>query len=335
MKYVKQKLSLPNSHLVIMSIIIILMVEQFAVNYFYNTLSNTTYLINILFYKTIILSIFCFFIFSFYSTKRYNIKYFLIISLLSMILPLLDILLSIFEMVDYFMKLDIFNQQLNTIIMIIGDIVIQFHILKLPLIILASAFLIKDNYKMMQNISIIILIILTNITMFTLLDRLDYTLISELYVPKIYIEELFLLVLFIFTFGLFKDYKNSLNPKIDIERKKQNIYTYVDNNGIEKYFSCSGRVTRREYWLFILIISIVFTVITIGLLSKIISPIIFGIVLFVGVIINVNMNTKRLHDVGISGWYQVISLIPIIGQGILFWRYIQPTNKIQIKELDA
>ena len=82
---------------------------------------------------------------------------------------------------------------------------------------------------------------------------------------------------------------------------------------LKKYTVFDGRARRKEYWMFFLfniIASIVLVIIdtiigTIALLSGLYC---LGILLpAIGVTI------RRLHDTGKSGWWILISLVPIIG----------------------
>lgn len=324
----KNKLSVPHLLLAIMGVIILLIMEQFTLNYFESTLSNTTYLIITLLHDIAILFVLYFLILSLYITKRHDLKYFITIAVLAMILPTLYILLRILEALDYYMMLGIFNRDLNMLLSIIGDIVIQWPVFQLPLIVLASGFLIKENNKMMQNISIITLIVSTNIGTLILLNTFGYDFIAKFHLSRIYMNELYLLSLFIFTFGLFTDYKNALNPKQENESNNQPVYTYSEEKTFFKYFSPSGRVKRSEFWLFSILLGIFYGLGMVLLAERIINPILFLVLVAIGVIMQINMNTKRLHDIGIGGWYQTISLIPLIGQAILLWRYIQPSKAV-------
>jgi uncharacterized membrane protein YhaH (DUF805 family) len=87
-----------------------------------------------------------------------------------------------------------------------------------------------------------------------------------------------------------------------------NWYTAV----LKKYATFSGRARRKEYWMFTLINMIIITVLqiidfTIGtmFISGIYSLIVFLPSLAVAV--------RRLHDIGKSGWWLLINIIPVIG----------------------
>ena len=95
-----------------------------------------------------------------------------------------------------------------------------------------------------------------------------------------------------------------------------NWYIKVLNN----YAVFSGRARRKEYWMFFLfnfifglVASLIdlgiglltFTVFGVGLLT-----ILYGLAVLVP---GLAVAVRRLHDVGKSGWYYLIVLIPIAG----------------------
>jgi len=94
-------------------------------------------------------------------------------------------------------------------------------------------------------------------------------------------------------------------------------------NVLKKYAVFSGRSQVAEYWYFVLfsvIISMILTLLdaqlglyfpqtTIGILGLIYSLLVL--------IPSIAVGTRRLHDVGKSGWFQLIILIPIIGAVVL------------------
>lgn len=95
---------------------------------------------------------------------------------------------------------------------------------------------------------------------------------------------------------------------------------------LRKYSTFTGRSQRKEYWLYILFVLVVVLVLTIienmlgwvesesdtGALTTLFM---FGILLP-----SIAVATRRLHDIGRSGWWQLVSLIPLIGPLVLlFW----------------
>jgi uncharacterized membrane protein YhaH (DUF805 family) len=85
---------------------------------------------------------------------------------------------------------------------------------------------------------------------------------------------------------------------------------------LKKYAVFSGRATRSEFWYFVLINFIV--TIVLGVVDKSMGlGGILGIVYGLAVLIpGIAVGARRLHDIGKSGWMQLIILIPLIG---LIW----------------
>jgi len=92
---------------------------------------------------------------------------------------------------------------------------------------------------------------------------------------------------------------------------------------LTNYTEFGGRARRKEYWFFILfniLISIAFTIIdgVTGLYS-----IETGVGLFSGIyslailVPSIAVGVRRLHDTNRSGWWLLISFIPLIGAIIL------------------
>ncbi|MGW4226533.1 DUF805 domain-containing protein [Streptomyces bauhiniae] len=92
------------------------------------------------------------------------------------------------------------------------------------------------------------------------------------------------------------------------------MHWYVDV--LKKYAVFSGRARRQEYWMFVLfnlIISIVLAIVDAALDTSIL-----GIVYFLAVLIPaLAVTVRRLHDTSRSGWWILISLIPLVGGIIL------------------
>ena len=87
---------------------------------------------------------------------------------------------------------------------------------------------------------------------------------------------------------------------------------------INSYFDFNGRSRRMEYWMFVLINSIisVFCILLDSMLGTVWSigygPIYiwYGLAVFVP---GLAVAIRRLHDIGKSGWYYLLVIIPIIG----------------------
>ena len=82
---------------------------------------------------------------------------------------------------------------------------------------------------------------------------------------------------------------------------------------LENYADFEGRAHRTEYWMFILINT--FVGIGINLLEwTLATGGIIGLLYTLAVLIpSVAVSVRRLHDIGRSGWWLLISLIPLLG----------------------
>lgn len=83
---------------------------------------------------------------------------------------------------------------------------------------------------------------------------------------------------------------------------------------IKNYTGFSGRARRKEYWMFVLINMIICAVLNviqsvIGMGTPYIS-----IIYSLGVLLpSIAVAIRRLHDTDRSGWWLLLSLIPVIG----------------------
>ena len=99
---------------------------------------------------------------------------------------------------------------------------------------------------------------------------------------------------------------------------------------IKKYCTFSGRATRSEFWWFHLFTSLLiygsfFLVIWVYPNNPEIVFGISGVVMLFLIIPNLSVTVRRLHDVGKSGWYLLMGLIPYVGAIILLIQYITPS----------
>lgn len=78
-----------------------------------------------------------------------------------------------------------------------------------------------------------------------------------------------------------------------------------------KYVDFSGRASRSEYWWFVLFVFLG------AIVTSLVSHWIYVLFALGTLLPSLAAASRRLHDTGRSGWWQLIGLIPLIGWIIL------------------
>jgi len=95
-------------------------------------------------------------------------------------------------------------------------------------------------------------------------------------------------------------------------------FTEAISSVFSNYATFSGRARRSEYWFFSLfnvLASVVMSVLVIATEGKLsFISVIWSLAM---VIPGLAVTVRRLHDVGKSGWYILMALIPLVGVIIL------------------
>jgi uncharacterized membrane protein YhaH (DUF805 family) len=81
---------------------------------------------------------------------------------------------------------------------------------------------------------------------------------------------------------------------------------------VREYAKFSGRSRREEYWLFNFF-NVLFSLIILAVSIIFEAPVIYLAYIFGMFIPSLAVTVRRLHDTGKSGWYYLVSLIPIVG----------------------
>jgi uncharacterized membrane protein YhaH (DUF805 family) len=114
-----------------------------------------------------------------------------------------------------------------------------------------------------------------------------------------------------------------LPPSVGDERRRLFMDWYL--GVLKKYAVFEGRARRKEYWMFVLFNLIVSVVLSIlgRFAGLIVLSWIYSLALFIP---SLAVSIRRLHDTNRSGWWILITLIPIIGAIILLVFLVQDSD---------
>lgn len=83
---------------------------------------------------------------------------------------------------------------------------------------------------------------------------------------------------------------------------------------LKNYAKFDGRARRREYWMFTLVNIVVYAVLNV--LAQQVSSVIgiLALVYMLAILVpSIAVAIRRMHDIGKSGWWVLIALVPLIG----------------------
>lgn len=100
---------------------------------------------------------------------------------------------------------------------------------------------------------------------------------------------------------------------------------------LKKYAVFSGRARRQEYWMFVLINTVVAMVLVlidsqVGLMSETGYGVLSGIYSLGILVPSIAVSVRRLHDTDRSGMWYLIAFVPIIGPIALLVFCVQDGN---------
>lgn len=98
---------------------------------------------------------------------------------------------------------------------------------------------------------------------------------------------------------------------------------------LKRYADFSGRSRRKEYWLFQLLAW--GSVFVAGMVAAFLSapfPVVSIVgILVVGLIVPlIAVQVRRFHDLGMSGWFSLLGIIPYVGGLIVLYFMVKPGN---------
>lgn len=87
---------------------------------------------------------------------------------------------------------------------------------------------------------------------------------------------------------------------------------------LTKYADFNGRAARPEFWWFVL------AQIVVSFILNMVLPVL-GMLFSLAVLVpSLAAGSRRLHDIGKSGWLQLLGFIPVIGWVLLIYWAAQP-----------
>lgn len=106
----------------------------------------------------------------------------------------------------------------------------------------------------------------------------------------------------------------NLRPLTDIEKLDLGMIENFKQCITKKYATFDGRASRAEYWRFLAATYALMGIISIlAAISEILGAIALGILYLAIIIPGLALGIRRLHDINKSGWYVLVSLIPLVG----------------------
>ncbi|NLN60224.1 MAG: DUF805 domain-containing protein [Deltaproteobacteria bacterium] len=100
---------------------------------------------------------------------------------------------------------------------------------------------------------------------------------------------------------------------------------------LKKYAVFSGRSRRKEYWMFFLFNIIIGLVLGLvegiaGIAGQSDQSILATLYMLAVLVPGIAVGVRRLHDTGRTGWWLLISLVPLIGAIVLFIMLVQDSQ---------
>ena len=115
-------------------------------------------------------------------------------------------------------------------------------------------------------------------------------------------------------------------------------FTEAIRTCLKKYATFSGRATRSEFWywaLFSWILSMIAynidSAISGGADPMTRSLVVSNIVILITVLPTMAVSVRRLHDVGRSGWWFLLTFT-VIGALLLLYWYVRPGRPLRLAE---
>ncbi|EDL65650.1 Integral membrane protein [Bacillus sp. SG-1] len=106
--------------------------------------------------------------------------------------------------------------------------------------------------------------------------------------------------------------------ELNTTNKRGNTQVKWYFKSIKNYLYFEGRARRKEYWMFTLINFLIFWILEFIENYKGWRTLLSGLYGLFIILPVVAVNVRRLHDIGRSGWWMLIGLVPVFGPIALF-----------------
>lgn len=97
-------------------------------------------------------------------------------------------------------------------------------------------------------------------------------------------------------------------------------FTQAVSTCLQKYATFTGRAMRSEYWWFAL-----FTVI-VSVVASMFGELVNSLASLALLVPSIAVGARRLHDIGKTGWFQLLWFVPLVGWAILIYWAVQPSE---------
>ena len=111
------------------------------------------------------------------------------------------------------------------------------------------------------------------------------------------------------------------------------VFTQSISSGFSNFVNFSGRSGRSEYWYWMLFyilacigLSILGAILG-GLVSDMIGLVLLCVFLLAVILPSFAVMVRRFHDLDKSGWWFLVSLIPVIGTLVFLYFMVQPSDE--------
>ncbi len=110
-----------------------------------------------------------------------------------------------------------------------------------------------------------------------------------------------------------------------MEKFKASLKTYFLDVLVNQYVDFKGRASRTQFWMFFLYVFVIMFVI--GFIAGLLNmPRLAQLAILPFLLPNIAIAVRRIRDLGISGWFILVSFVPFVGSILVLIGYCLPTD---------